>query len=553
VVRAQTSLLRFSRVSGEVFSRARTTILDVAAALGTDLETAAFSVGRALERPSQGIRQLRALGVVFTEDQQKLITRMEETGRIAEAQALILKTLEDRYSGAAKAARNTLGGALEGLKNALGDLFESTNDGANKAAEGINEVTDVLSDPKLRSAVQGFVGESLKWLAAFSNLIAKSVEGWQFLLGFVVKETPSAIDQLYDKQSKLGASLDAALDQRERARRGGDKVREQSAQRVIDRAQAEIKKVESQLKSAGQAGKPFETGKDAARRKGSGLTFVSSQQLDQEAADRMAAALAQLEAFDPSATKIELQGINKLMREFEESTQTSGERASREFESLKIKLNELGVSAETYNKRVQEFIDANLELIDVTAIRAKKLEEPLSKAQQSIKNFTDTVKAGLENAAERGKFSFRDLSRFIIAELTKRELFKAIDALGAALNKALSPSGGGKGGLLGSIFGFFGGLFRAGGGQAKAGDIVGEDGPELLMSNGQVFNRRQLAFAGSGGGGVSVVNHNTFQISEAASPEKVAAYVETRLAQTSKKNAEAFARVLKDNGMGRLR
>lgn len=260
------------------------------------------------------------------------------------------------------------------------------------------------------------------------------------------------------------------------------------------------------------------------------------------------------------ATKIELRGLPALMREFEESTRTAAQQASHDFEALKIKLRELNVTAEEFSKRAGEAIDnvlgtdseRNLEVIN---IRLRKLAEPLTAAQQRVKNFTDALKSGLENAAERGKLKFSDLVRHIIAELLKRQLYAAIDKLGVALNKALSGESGGGGGFFGKALGAIGSFFgigRAGGGFARPGDIVGEDGPEVAVSPMRLFNRRQLAFAG-GGGEVSVVNHNVFHVDGSASPEQVARYVEVRLAQVSRKNAEAMQRLLQRNGFGRMR
>jgi hypothetical protein len=265
------------------------------------------------------------------------------------------------------------------------------------------------------------------------------------------------------------------------------------------------------------------------------------------------------------ATKIEFTGLTGLMREFDESTRTAAENASHNFEALKIKLNEIGASAEVFNKRVGEAIDnalgtdseRNLEIIN---IRLRKLAEPLTAAQQRVKNFTDAIKDGLSNAAERGKFKFKDLIEFVIAQLANRQLHAMIDRLGAALNRALSGKGASSGGggffqgFLSAFFPFLGKMGRAGGGRARAGDIVGEDGPEMLLSGGQVFNRRQLAFAGAGGGPrISISNHNEFNIDGAASPEQVARYVETRLVQRERKQLERINQLMNRNGFGDLR
>jgi hypothetical protein len=263
------------------------------------------------------------------------------------------------------------------------------------------------------------------------------------------------------------------------------------------------------------------------------------------------------------AAKIELQGLPRLMQEFDESTRTAGENASRNFEALKLKLRELNVTAEEFSKRAGEAIDNALgtdseRRLEVINIRLRKLAEPLTAVQQRVKNFTDALKDGLQAAADRGKFKFTELVRHIIAQLLSRQLYAAIDKLGASLNTALSGSGGG-GGFFGkalSAIGSFFGIGRAGGGLARPGDIVGEDGPEIAGAPMQVFNRRQLAFAGGGGGG-DINFHTSISVDGAGGNrrdrEELAAYLETRLAQVSRKQAEALNRIFRRNGLGSIR
>jgi hypothetical protein len=265
------------------------------------------------------------------------------------------------------------------------------------------------------------------------------------------------------------------------------------------------------------------------------------------------------------AAKIELQGLPRLMQEFEESTRTAAQQASHDFEALKIKLRELNVTAEEFSKRAGEAIDNALgsdseRSLEVINIRLRKLAEPLTAAQQKVKNFTDALKSGLENAAERGKLKFSDLIRHIIAELLKRQLYAAIDKLGASLNGALSGSGGsgGGGGFFGKALGFLGGLFgigRAGGGLARPGDIVGEDGPEIAGAPMQLLNRRQIAFAG--GAGMQNTFHTTVTVEGGGGSrrdrEELGAFLEMRLAQVSKKQAEALNRLFRRNGLGSIR
>lgn len=144
-------LLTFTQIRGPQFTRATEAVLDMAQALGMDLQSAAIQVGKALNDPILGVTSLSRAGVQFSVAQRAVIRDMVETGRIAEAQTIILKELETQFGGSARAARNTLGGALESLRNVVGDLFEFSVDETKGIVGAINAATDAL--PGLRTGL----------------------------------------------------------------------------------------------------------------------------------------------------------------------------------------------------------------------------------------------------------------------------------------------------------------------------------------------------------------------------------------------------------------
>lgn len=99
------NLLRFGNISGDVFDRAQQAAVNLAARLGMDLAGATNVVGNALDQPVVGLTALSKLGVRFTEEQKRQIAAMVEAGHGYEAQGVILKALEMRFDGAARAAR----------------------------------------------------------------------------------------------------------------------------------------------------------------------------------------------------------------------------------------------------------------------------------------------------------------------------------------------------------------------------------------------------------------------------------------------------------------
>lgn len=125
ILRQVTSnLLTFVNIHGKTFDRAQKDILDYAARLGTDLQSATIQVGRALNDPIRGVQMLSRAGVQFSDVQKKQIKDLVYSGQLYKAQALILKELENQFGGAAEAAAKAGTGPFKQFKNAIGDLGE---------------------------------------------------------------------------------------------------------------------------------------------------------------------------------------------------------------------------------------------------------------------------------------------------------------------------------------------------------------------------------------------------------------------------------------------
>jgi hypothetical protein len=156
---AQAMLLTFKQIQGVQFDKATEAVLDLSTAMGTDLNSAALQLGKALNDPIGGISALSRAGVQFSNDQKKVIKALVETGDVAGAQQVILRELEGQMGSAAEAARNTFGGALQGLSNAFDNLLEgdSGSDGVRGTVSAINGLTDTLNDPDVRAGFQNMI------------------------------------------------------------------------------------------------------------------------------------------------------------------------------------------------------------------------------------------------------------------------------------------------------------------------------------------------------------------------------------------------------------
>lgn len=577
VTRAQTALLRFGRVTGNVFDRARSDVLDVASALNIDLETAAFSVGRALESPSQGLRQLRSLGIIFTESQQRLIQSLEDTGQSAKAQEIVLSALEDRFSGAASAARNTLGGALSGLKNAFGDLFEATDEGASAAAEGVNALSDAISDPAFKTAVNGALAELLDWVRAFIHDVALAAEGWAFLnelafkaQGAVLPDTP--FENMLDKQAEIADKLTRALEARERLVRTGQTgtgsiISLKDLDKQIADLRKEMRDVEHDLQNIRQApgtGRPGEDflraggpGSHDSRKITSGGTFVSEAEFQRNLEDARRAANGKIEEVTIKQRKAELEGLTKLLAQFEQDTKLTEDKIYADYLETTTKIKELQkagiIDAEETARRLSNarIKFENDILIDPVKITQSKVvvQQVLSEQQRAVDKFVDTLSTGLDNLARSGELTGRSILKYLLSAFQAQVLKDAIAGLSSYLKTALGGTGGSSSSALGSFLsGLFGSFGHAAGGGRGGVRWVGEDGPELDTGGGNIMNRRQLQFAmgGGGGGGVVVTNNNVFNVS-GTDPATTAQYIEARLQIQQRRQLEQWNRLLKDN------
>ena len=123
----QAKLLTFrnlTKTAGEMggaFDRATDAAIDMAAAGFGTAESNATQLGKALQDPIKGITALNRAGITFTEDQKELIKSLVESGKVLEAQDLILKEIESQVGGTAAATVT----ATERMNIAFGEVQES--------------------------------------------------------------------------------------------------------------------------------------------------------------------------------------------------------------------------------------------------------------------------------------------------------------------------------------------------------------------------------------------------------------------------------------------
>ena len=105
----QAKLLTFKELAktagtlGGAFDRATMAAIDLAAAGFGNAESNATQLGKALQDPIKGLTALKRVGVTFTEAEKKKIKALVESGKLLEAQDVLLKAIETQVGGTAEA------------------------------------------------------------------------------------------------------------------------------------------------------------------------------------------------------------------------------------------------------------------------------------------------------------------------------------------------------------------------------------------------------------------------------------------------------------------
>ena len=198
---AQTRLLSYTGVVGDVFPRAMQNAIDMAERMGMQVSQAAETVGKALDVPSQGMSVLSKQGFRFTDAQKELVKELEATGKTAEAQAIILESMEGSYAGAAAAARDTLGGALADLQKSFKDAITGDDDSAQAMKDEIQDLADMMRSDETKSAFASMVA-MLAWVAKAAigtvNAITTLSGGIASLTGGTA-DYPKMVEEKYKK------------------------------------------------------------------------------------------------------------------------------------------------------------------------------------------------------------------------------------------------------------------------------------------------------------------------------------------------------------------
>jgi len=230
IKQTQAKLLTFQDLAvsaGQVngaFERATAAAVDLAAAGFGEAEQNAVQLGKALQDPIKGITALARSGVTFTDVEKDMIAELVRANRTAEAQDLVLKSIERQVGGTARATANAsdkMRVSFEQIKVAVGEallpLFDRlTNFVVNRLvpaferwwAENGPKVIEFLSKLAdwLGRIITVYLPLFIQYVTTLYNGIAnwwseqETLQGWLDKFGTWLEENP-------DKVLKLAAAL----------------------------------------------------------------------------------------------------------------------------------------------------------------------------------------------------------------------------------------------------------------------------------------------------------------------------------------------------------
>lgn len=202
VIRAtQTKLATFKNLtasvneSGGAFDRATMAALDLAAAGFGSAESNATQLGKALQDPVKGITALARAGVTFTAQEKKKIEELVKSGKLLEAQNIVLSAIESQVGGTAAAGAS----AFERIRLSLLQVAEAIG---TAVLPLIQQLADFIANelvpsvlPKVESLVDSFnkMDPTLKKVIGVALAVAAALGPVLLIAGKLITAVGGAI------------------------------------------------------------------------------------------------------------------------------------------------------------------------------------------------------------------------------------------------------------------------------------------------------------------------------------------------------------------------
>jgi len=185
ILGAENVLATFTQIQGTSFKGATQAILDISQAMGTDLQSSALQVGKALNDPVTGISALSRVGVSFTEDQKALIKSMVEVGDVAGAQQVILAELSKEFGGSAAAAVDTFAGQQLVLSEQFKDVQQSLGESLMPVLMRFGAFAQEVAVPAVQDLVNVLINfiDGVDWPGVMSSIGGVTDALYDFIYG----------------------------------------------------------------------------------------------------------------------------------------------------------------------------------------------------------------------------------------------------------------------------------------------------------------------------------------------------------------------------------
>lgn len=182
-----TNVKNVAGAGNDIFNQSVGVLTDLSAAMGTDPQTAAIQLGKALNDPVAGVSALTRVGVQFTDEQKNLIDSLVASGDVMGAQKVILAELNTQFGGSAKAAGEA--------RSPLEQLSLIFNDVAETAGTALIPVLNALL-PAIQPIIEA-VGPVLAQVAeALAPIIVQLAEAFVLVLDALLPLVPPLLELL---------------------------------------------------------------------------------------------------------------------------------------------------------------------------------------------------------------------------------------------------------------------------------------------------------------------------------------------------------------------
>lgn len=218
ITSAQAILLTFKNIRGDMFRDVTEAALDMSAQMNDGnmsaetLKNTMVMLGKAMNDPAEGLSALTRNGVTFNDAQKDVIKGLVESGKVMEAQQMVLAELNSEFGGTARAIADTFGGKWEQAVNAAGNLGEAIG-GLFIGSEGLNNLLPqiTLAIHELESGIkkaQPYFDKFMKFLYPFlyedendTNTFRGKIQGLEKLKKAFV-ETETGMTKLSEEEIK---------------------------------------------------------------------------------------------------------------------------------------------------------------------------------------------------------------------------------------------------------------------------------------------------------------------------------------------------------------